>query len=89
MTAGPISDFSFIVFHNFSQIVYAEVCLPFISTFLFGKPAVQNGKVVKIPGWARKEPTLKTYFSKTIQSYKNPIGEILDNSFKIWPMHSS
>jgi len=50
MTAGPISNFSFIVFHKFSQIVYAEVCLPFILTFLFGKPAVQNEKVVNIPG---------------------------------------
>jgi len=87
MTA--ISNFPLILFHKFSQIVYAEVCLPFILTFLFGKPAVQNRKVVKIPGCARKEPTLKTNFSKTIQFYKIPIGDILDNSFKIWPVHSS
>jgi len=86
MTGGPISNFPFIVSHKFSQIVYAEVCLPFILTILFGKPAVQNGKVVKI---ARKAPTLKTYFSKNIQFYKNPIGEILDNAFKIRPVHSS
>jgi len=88
MTAGPLSNIPFIVFHKFSQIVYAEICLPFILTFLFGKPAVQNGKVVKIPGWARKEPTLKTNFSKTTQFLKNPIGEILDNAFKILPVHS-
>jgi len=89
MTVGPISNFPFILFHKFSQIVYAEVCLPFILTFLFGKPTVQNGKVVKIPGLARKAQTLKTNFSKTIQFYKNPIGEILDISFKIRPVHSS
>jgi len=47
MTGGPISNIPLIVFHKFSQIVYAEVGLPFILTFLFGKPAVQNGKVVK------------------------------------------
>jgi len=50
MTAGPITNFPFIVFHKFLQSVYAEVCLPFILTFLFGKPAVQNLKVVKVPG---------------------------------------
>jgi len=50
MTAGSISNVPFIVFHKFSQIVYADDCLPFILTFLFGKPVVQKGKVVKIPG---------------------------------------
>jgi len=60
MTGGPIFNFALIVSHTFSQIVYAEVCLPFILTF----------PVVKIPGWARKAPTLKTYFTKTIQFYK-------------------
>jgi len=39
----------FTSFHKSSMQMFA-----FILTFLFGKPAVQNGKVVKIPGWARK-----------------------------------
>ena len=41
-----------------------------ITNFLFGKSAVQNGKVVKIPGWARKEPPLRSNFSKTTQLKK-------------------
>ena len=50
MTAGPTSNFPFMEFHKLSQIVYTEVCLPLNLTFLFGKPAVQNGKVLKRPG---------------------------------------
>ena len=32
---------------------------------------------------------MRTYFSKTAQFFKNPIGEILDISFKIWLVKSS
>jgi len=59
------------------------------TTFLFGKSAVQNGKVVKIPGWTRKEPTLRSILSKKYTIKKNPIDEILDISFKIWLVNSS
>ena len=60
-----------------------------LATFQFGKSAVQNGKVVKITGWARKKPTLRTYFSEFNQFKKDPIGEILEISFKIVSVHSS
>ena len=57
-----------------------------LATFQFGKPAVQNGKVVKITAW--KKPTLRTYVIKSKQFKKDPIGEILYNSFKILSVHS-
>ena len=41
-----------------------------LATFQFGKSAVQNGKVVKITGWARKKNTSRTYFSESKQFKK-------------------
>jgi len=60
-----------------------------LATFQFGKSAVQNGKVVKITGWARKK-TLQEHISQNLSNLKkDPIGEILENSFKILSVHSS
>ena len=42
-----------------------------------------------LTSWARKKPTLRTYFSKSEQFKKDSIGEILDNSLKILSVHSS
>jgi len=70
MTAGPTSNFPFIVFHKFSQIVYAEVCLPFILTFLFGKPAVQNGKMVKNTWLSKKRANFENIFLKNYSLFQ-------------------
>jgi len=60
MTAGPISNFPFIVFYKFSQIVYAEVCLPFILTFLRTETCC--------PKW---ESSKNTWLSKKRANFEN------------------
>jgi len=49
------------------------------ATFLLGKPAVLNGKMVKHNWLSKKRAIFENIFLKTTQFKKHPVCEIISN----------